>query len=225
MPIYQIDFRFVEVEWELWALGQYLSLLEPQIAQLGKEAETRAYAKLAPGETDEGEISLASSEAYEMQEKVIPRFMRGPFLVAVWACFEAAVAHIADQMRKDLGVDLWFGELRGEHFLDRARRYFTAVLRSPFDDDASRYARLCDLQRVRNSLAHSNGQRAAMSDDAWKKLVEALKRNGVTIENHEDALILTAEYTKAAYADAEGCLRCLIERGRKSPSAPEAAPA
>ncbi len=109
MPKIHIDFRLTEIEYELWALGQFLEFLEPQIVYLRDQDASRTFAQLRESgwDHDEGEIQLAAQELSERQDYVVPRFMRGPFLVSLWACYEAAVGEVAESSsakgRKRLG--------------------------------------------------------------------------------------------------------------------------
>lgn len=213
------DLRFIEIEYELWALGQFLKFMEPQIATLQVQDEATTFRQLRESgwDDDEMELQLASQELRERQEFVVPRFMRGPFLVALWACYEAAVTEIASFIQRTKQAGLELSELRGDSLLTRARRYFDAVLLEPLDLDDSRYARLVDLMVIRHSLAHANGQRRAMTPRRWATLSDALTRNGTPADDYRGLVLLSPDYLKAAYSDVNTSLRDLVKRARAMP--------
>lgn len=214
------DFRLIEIEYELWALGQFLSFMEPQIAYLSDQDRVQTFAQLKESgwDHDEAELQLAAQELSERQDYVVPRFMRGPFVVALWACYEAGVGEVAEFVQHKQGALLGLKELRGDHVLTRSRRYFEAVLAFTLDADDARYARLADLLTIRNSLAHANGQRRAMSTEAWDKLTQALKRQGTPPDDYRGIVILSGEFVRRAFEDVNASLRDLVNRARGGPS-------
>jgi hypothetical protein len=216
VPRIQIDLRFVEIEYELWALGQFLTFLEPQIKSLGRQdrAKTVRELKRQGWDHDETEISLAFQDLTERQEYVIPRFMRGPFIVSLWACFESSVSEIADHHKKRLHARLGLRDVRADNPLKRGRLYFDTVLRIPLERDNSRYNRLNDLLLVRNALAHANGQQRAMSPAAWKKLRLALARRKTPVNEYRGFVVLSAAFVGQAFSDVNDSLLDLVRRSR-----------
>lgn len=215
-----LDLRLIEIEYELWALGEFLNYMEPQIAHLADQDRVQTFAKLreAGWEHDETEVQLAIQELSERHDYVIPRFMRGPFIVALWACYEAAVSEIAVYRKRQQGATLDLRELRGDNFLTRARRYFDAVLDSALELDEARYHRLADLLAVRNALAHANGQRRGMSFEAWDRLTEILRRHDTPPDEYRGIVVLSAEYVRHAFEDINASARDLVNRARGGPS-------
>ena len=67
MPKFYPDFRFIEIEYELWALEHLLGVLEQQIAYLRDQDPVRTFAELRERgwEHDEGERQLAAQELTE----------------------------------------------------------------------------------------------------------------------------------------------------------------
>jgi hypothetical protein len=112
----RIDLRYVEVEYELWALRHMLNVIEPAIAHLSAEDEAETLAELRGRGwiDDEAEYDLARQETREKREYVLPRFMRGPFLIALAACFESGVTSIAHAKQRELHAALCIDDLRGE---------------------------------------------------------------------------------------------------------------
>lgn len=211
----RIDFRFTQIEYELWALGHMLNVIEPTIVHLAAQDEATTLGELREHgwEHDEAEVQIALQELSEKRERVLPRFMRGPFLIALWACFESALSDVARILQKEQNVVIALREVRGETPLKRARRYFEAVLRVPLDTDPDRMERLGDLYRIRNAFAHGNGLRTSMSEEAWQKLQGALRRQNLAIDRPE-VVVLTEDYVRNSFDDVNRSLRELIGRVR-----------
>src|SRR5687768_6171751 len=114
MPKIQIDLRFVEIEYELWGLGQFLSFLEPQIQEIIRQDRRNTFADLKKRgwDHDEIEVGLATQELSEREAFIIPRFMRGPFLVSLWACYESALGELANFHRQRISARLAFADVR-----------------------------------------------------------------------------------------------------------------
>lgn len=212
----EIDFRYVQIEYELWALGHMLGVIEPAISHLSQQdkADTIAELKRNGWDHDEAEVDLAFQGVTEKRDHVLPRFMRGPFLVSLWACFESSVQAVARTKGREVGAPIAFSELRGSTFLKQARRYFEALLSMALDDDEGRYQRLGDLYAVRNALAHANGLREGMSDEKWRELTGTLARYGVKLDNSRGVVVLTQAYVQGAYDDVSTSLRSLVTRAR-----------
>jgi len=213
-----IDFRYVDIKYELWALGHMLKIIEPAIDHLSEqdEVETLEDLKRSGWEHDEAELDIAFQEIRDKRDYVLPRFMRGPFLVSLWACYESAVQMVARTMRNEIGAPLALSELRGESFLARAHRYFQALLGMPLDSDEARYSRLADLYRVRHALAHANGLREGMTQDGWAKLERTLAKHGVKLDMSRGLVVLTSAYVESAFSDVEASLRSLVMRAERS---------
>lgn len=212
-----LDFRYVQFDYELWALGHMLGVIEPTIERLANEDESKTFEELQRDgwANDEAELDLAYQDIREKRDFVLPRFMRGPFIVALWACFESGVQSVAKGLHTEMSAPIRLDELKGDSFLSRAHRYFDAILQLPLEVDAARYARLTNLYLVRNAIAHANGLQEAMSPGRWQRLIQALSEKGAEAESVErGAVVLTPEYVRASYDDVSESLKSLLARAR-----------
>lgn len=146
-----VDLRYVYVEYELWALEHVLHTIEPAIEQLAQQNEEATLVELeAKGWIhDDAERQFAYQNIDEIRDYVLPRLMRGPYVVALWAAFESAVKQIAWRRANELHVSAPL-ESRGQEFPKRARKYFADSLALALDENRARYDRLVDLYVVRN---------------------------------------------------------------------------
>lgn len=216
MAKFTVDWRFIEIEYELWALGQSLTQLEGLVAFFRDNATEQIFLSLknTGWDQDDAEVQLANQEAAELEDVVVPRFVRGPFLVSLWACFEAGVIEVTNAHSKRARLPLGLGDIRGEGFLEKTRKFYEALVKLPFVDNESHYNTLLDIQRIRHALAHSNGQRRAMSSAAWRRVVDAAKRQDTLVNDYRGFVILTHAFLQRSYDVVNTSLRALISRAR-----------
>jgi len=159
MPLIRVDLRLLDIYFELWALEEHLVALEDNIAFVRSQDRIRTEAQLQEGgfSQDESEVQLAFQEHDQRVNHVLPRYLRGSFLVALWAVYEAAIGDIADHLRARAGVALRLSDFRGD-FLERARKYFEHVLHRDLMPDKSTAEALGRLLLLRNAFAHANGR-------------------------------------------------------------------
>jgi hypothetical protein len=216
MDDFEIPDTYTEIEYELWALGHMLGIIEPAIAKIAADdkAETLADLKANRRDQDASAVQFALDEVRERRDAVLPRFMRGPFIVALWACFEFGVQMVAAGVQHANNIPIALCELRGESFLKRAERYFDALLNVKVDKDSDRLTRLADMYRIRCALAHSNGSRSGVSKKEWVRLCEALRRLNLQPDEQRGFVILTEHYVRTAFDDVNGSLVALVAQAR-----------
>lgn len=216
MPVIQFDPRFIEIEYELWALSHLRSVLEEQITFLRDQDKRKTLAELKQGgwEHDEAEWQLASQELDERNEYVIPRFLRSPFIVSLWACYESGVKELAGYFQKKTASPLAMRDIRADNELRQFSKYFDCVLKLALDDSIDRLSFIDDVRLVRNAIAHANGQRRAMTEDQWTRVSAALTRRSSPPDDYRDVIILSPAFIQEAYDAVNGSLRDLVARAR-----------
>jgi hypothetical protein len=126
----EVDWRFVEIPYEVMLLGEYLSLLEDNLAGI-EQAEIKRIRKLHPDWDDEADRAVASHLESLVKDGVTTRFLAASALVATWAVLEANSVRLANYARSERGLSIALNDLRGG-FLDRLEKYFADVLHLPF---------------------------------------------------------------------------------------------
>ena len=218
MVLIQFDPRFIEIEYELWALGHLRTVIEEQIAFLRAQDTLKTYAELKEQGWyhDEGERQLASQELDERQDYVIPRFFRGPFVVSLWASYESAVVEVAGYLGRHSGAALALHDIRARSELKQFRKYFDAVLKRPLDESKERLEWIEDIRVIRHALAHANGQQRAIPDDKWRLVSEVLTRRGRPPDEYRGVVILSETFVREAYEAVNSSLRDLVVRARSA---------
>lgn len=217
MPRFQIDFRFVEIEAELWALRQFLSVVEDQITSLIDEDARRLHAANADLEWEDPSFGAERQEHDIRSTRVFPRFMRNPFLVALWACYESGVEEVAAELLRKKGKGLRLRDIRGENWLECAVTYFAEVHGWQLESDPGLLEAIRDLLVVRNCVAHANGQVRSIPENKLKKLrAVAARQRGVAID--DGLIVTTPEYLAGAFAAVDSSLSSLVTAVRGDPS-------
>ena len=152
-----VDLRLLEVSIELSTLERYLEFIEEQEKRGREAAECELQTKWRELSCDdEAEWSLLCQERDFQVEFVLPRILRGPFLVTLFAVYETAVTEIGKLIQEKKGVQISLDDLRGD-LLSRAKKYYGNVLQFELSKGNQHWERLTLLSDLRNAIAHTNG--------------------------------------------------------------------
>jgi hypothetical protein len=210
MAVIDIDLRFVDVTYELWALREYREVLERQLIAIRSDLEAQLKARLK-GEDDEEEQSLAHQEHDELAEHILPRMFRCPLLVSLFAVYESGVTDVAEYVRGQRGATLRLDDMRRADFLDRAKLYFEHVLHFPLVRSEGEWHRLRMLATLRNMQAHANGRSRASPPSVVKKLY-GWEQLGV--ELHFGRLEISETFLRSMLETVDGTLSDLVARAQ-----------
>lgn len=196
-----VDFRLLETRIELSGLREALEIMENQIQFLVAQRKVQAEADLKAladqgVEWQDGEVQLALQERDYAVEHLYPRLFRGPFLVTLWAIYEAGLKEVARFVKRQKGIDLDVDEVKGSDVRRTVKRYFEAVLRVGFPSDQSRAGELGKLYKVRNAFAHANGRLRSLSGDV-RKTIDSMIAEG-HLEESLGYIVPTRAYLVAA---------------------------
>jgi hypothetical protein len=215
----RIDWRFIEIEHEMSMLGDYLPTIAPALAKtIADDREGTASLTSGAGiEADDSELQQAWQEHTWRVTQVFPRFVRGPFVIALCAAYEAGVKEVANDVRRTKGFSLSLSDIRADNFIKSANKYLLAAAQHPLDDDPARLQRIGDLFSVRHLLAHANGDLRRL-DDKTEKQVASLTKQYPELHVVDRWLIPSQAFLDAAYADVSSSMKALVYRVRGGPS-------
>ena len=178
-----------------------------------ERAQLRARFASTESAMDDAERQFASERVEVLVEEVLPRFFRGPYLIALWALFESGIFALADYLAQIRQLPLKLCDIRGQDPIQRWRKYFTHVASFPLNVADSTWQSLDELRQVRHVLAHANGRLDLAKENARRKLEKWCRENrGLFV--HSNLLIVSAEYTRAAQVLVADTLSGLIARIR-----------
>lgn len=214
----EIDFRFIEIEYELSVLDDYIKLLEEQLGGLIEREQRHFDVKIQKEiyQIDEAERQVAYQEFYEHTESLLPHFFRNPFLVTLWATFESAIIEIAEYLRTEKRLRLRINDIRGQSFLAQAQKYYDHILNFSLCIKPEPLGRIEMLRILRNAVAHSNSRINAIKSDDDRKKIEAWVNQKIGISLKFQTLIFSEKFIKEAYHIMNETLTDLLGRVRES---------
>ena len=207
-----IDFRFSDIRYELWALGQYLDLMErelPALSDADRIGAREMFSHPASRE-DPSEADFAYQAADEMEERVIPRLFLAPFIISLWSVFESATIEVSEYIAKQKGTNARISDLRGD-FLSRAKKYFEDILGYELCLAKDCWEELRALNDIRNAFAHGNGRLSALPSRQFQR-IEKITAQYKGLEIDEGFLLPSMSYVRARYESVFNLLDDLIGR-------------
>lgn len=208
-----VDFRLIDVSLELHALEEYLETLEKQIDHIKKTEKLILDAVIRKQDImpDDPEWHLEHQTYDHRVEFLLPRFFRGPFLVSLYAVYEAAVTEIARLIQKGLGQAISIDDLRGEGFLGRAKKYYKHILYFDLCTDNSAWQQIMMLSEIRNAIAHTNGRLEMLRGRAKERILD-WERKKIGIESQWGYIVVDEVFLQRTFVLVQKSLKDLVER-------------
>jgi len=213
----RIDLRFVDIPYELWALEKCLGTIDQQITSLREQhsAETVDRIRTLRAKGHDDEARFLEEQIDELNDHVLPRLVRNPFLVATWATYEGGVTEIAHLLAHSIGARLRLGNIRGGGFVSEAQLYFEGVLNLALEPDPRRVEQLNTLLLLRNAIAHGGARKGASKKGTWDT-IERMAAAGADVCISRDLLIVGRDLVAESYKAVRASLDGLIARSRHS---------
>ncbi|RZB33605.1 MAG: hypothetical protein SRB2_03871 [Desulfobacteraceae bacterium Eth-SRB2] len=211
-----MDFRLLDVSLELHALEEYLETIEKQIDHI-KESEKLIIDAAIRREgitPDDPEWHFEHQTYDHRMEFLLPRFFRGPFIVSLYAVYEAAVTEIARLIQKAQGQAISIDDLRGEDFLDRAKKYYKHILHFELCSDNSIWQQIMMLSEIRNAIAHTNGRLEMLRKRAKERIWDWEQRK-IGIELQGGYIIVDAAFLQRTFSHVRISLEDLVNRYKR----------
>ena len=210
MPL-MIDFRLLELSMDISTLESHIDLIEKQIVQ-GEEAAEREFQDRLRESNAQGEDQwdLLHQEKYFRVEFVLPRVLRGPFLVTLFSVYETAMTEIAKLIQARRGIQSSLDDRRGD-LLRRAKKYYSNVPDFELSKDNQHWERLTQLSDLRNAIAHSNGRLNMIRPITDKE--KLLKIDGVN--DRLGYIVVDKKYLEQTFKLVKAELEGLVARYKK----------
>ncbi len=172
----RLYFRLSGVSLEINTLEEHLELIEEQIGRSTRLATCELDSKREELRND------VTADEYDWDmlylrhrcyvEVTVPRVLRNPFLISLFAVYESSVTTIAELIQEDKGQKLSLDDIRRNDFLERAKRYYRHILQFELSTDNERWKRLKELSDLRHAIAHANGRFEAISEGLRRRIVQ-----------------------------------------------------
>lgn len=203
----KLDFRLLEVSMELNTLEQHLELIEEEIEREQGEARSVMEANILKLESnDEAEWSILEQRYYHQVDFVLPRVLRNPFLVSLFAVYESAVTEIAKLVQRKKCAKISIDDLKGD-LLKRSKKYYEHVLQFQLTTGNDSWRRLMLLSDLRNAIAHTNGRLDMVSNSTRERI---MKIEGVKEEL--GCLVVEGAFLRETFEFVKRDLEGLVER-------------
>ena len=215
---FDLNDPLLDASHEVFALEDYLASMEEHIGRIQRSQKLKldAYIKKEKLTPDDPEWHKAIQEYDHWVYFLLPRFFRGPFLVSLYALYEAVVTEIADLIHARQPRSKRFSTFRRKEklsFLERARQYYDEILRIELCPDETTWDRLAVLSKLRNAVAHANG-RLEMLCPKKRSIVKTLAQSIPDVAMHSGYItfgkVFVSETTHIVISD----LRRLIDHNR-----------
>lgn len=208
----QLDFRLLEVSGELYALEDHLRLIEGEMERIQKDERVRvdAYIKKEGLCPDDPEWHAALQEYDHRIDFLLPRFFRGPFLVALYAVYESAVTEIARLIQEKKSQKITINDLKGD-FLERAKKYYKYILEFDLYSEEKMWHRVKMLSELRNAFAHVNG-RLEMLNKKSRDTIQKWEQQKLGISSHYGYIICEASTVEDIFGTVRTSLEDLVTR-------------
>ena len=208
----QFDFRLIEVSGELFALEDHLKLIEAEIVRTQKDERIRvdAYIKKEGLCPDDPEWHDVLREYDRRIDFLLPRFFRGPFLVALYAVYESAVTEIARLIQGKKNQKITINDIKGD-FLERAKKYYKYILAFDLYTEQKEWHSIKILSELRNAFAHANG-RLEMLNKKSRETIQKLEKQNLGISTYCGYVICEASTVEDIFNIVRASLEGLVAR-------------
>ena len=211
----QLDFRLLEVSGELYALEDHLRLIEGEMERIQKDERARVdeYIKTEGLCPDDPEWHVALQEYDHRIDFLLPRFFRGPFLVALYAVYESAVTEIAKLIQEKKSQNITINDLKGD-FLERAKKYYKHILKFDLYSEEKVWHRVKMLSELRNAFAHANGRLEILNKKS-RDIIQKWEQQKLGISNYYGYIICEASTVKNIFGTVRTSLEDLVTRYKR----------
>lgn len=205
MGMLNMDFRYpgIEIKVELIALQAYLSQIENGVKSVCTSyisAEMKKYS-----DSDYHEYQ----HVYQIAEDEMPRIIRIPFIVTIYAIFENSVARLLDYAKMKEEKELCLKDINWKSPISIQNKYMKHVLGYEYQFSNKTMQDIGQINTVRNYIAHCNGNIGFLSEDKIEKLKNISEKVvGLSIES--DVIDISYQYLESSMHTIESSLRELM---------------
>lgn len=205
MTLFNMDFRYpgIEIKVELIVLQAYLSQMENGVKSVCESyisAEMRKYS-----DSDYHEYQ----HIYQIAEDEMPRVIRIPFIVTIYAMFENSVARLLDYAKVKEEKELSLKDINGKSPISTQNKYMKHVLGYEYQFSNKIIQNISQINKIRNYIAHCNGNIGSLNEDKVKELKNISEKVvGLSIES--DVIDISYLYLQSSMHNVDSSLKELM---------------
>lgn len=205
MGILNMDFRYpgIEIKVELIVLQAYLSQIENGVKSVCESYISAEMKKYSDSDFHEYQ------HVYQIAEDEMPRIIRIPFIVTIYAIFENSVARLLDYAKMKEEKELSLKDINGKSPISTQNKYMKHVLGYEYQFSNKIMRDIGQINTVRNYIAHCNGNIGSLSEDKIKKL-KSISGKVVGLSIEPDVIDISYQYLESSMHTIESSLRELM---------------
>lgn len=200
-----MDFRYpgIEIKVELIVLQAYLSQIENGVKSVCESYISAEMKKYSDSDFHEYQ------HVYQIAEDEMPRIIRIPFIVTIYAIFENSVARLLDYAKMKEEKELSLKDINGKSPISTQNKYMKHVLGYEYQFSNKIMRDIGQINTVRNYIAHCNGNIGSLSEDKIKKL-KSISGKVVGLSIEPDVIDISYQYLESSMHTIESSLRELM---------------
>lgn len=200
-----MDFRYpgIEIKVELIVLQAYLSQIENGVKSVCESYISAEMKKYSDSDFHEYQ------HIYQIAEDEMPRIIRIPFIVTIYAIFENSVARLLDYAKMKEEKELSLKDVNGKSPISTQNKYMKHVLGYEYQFSNKIIRDIGQINTVRNYIAHCNGNIGSLSEDKIKKL-KSISGKVVGLSIEPDVIDISYQYLESSMHTIESSLRELM---------------
>ncbi|BFL82824.1 hypothetical protein MO387_06620 [Shewanella sp. N2AIL] len=205
MGILNMDFRYpgIEIKVELIVLQAYLSQIENGVKSVCESYISAEMKKYSDSDCHEYQ------HVYQIAEDEMPRIIRIPFIVTIYAIFENSVARLLDYAKMKEEKELSLKDINGKSPISTQNKYMKHVLGYEYQFSKKIMQDIGEINTVRNYIAHCNGNIGSLSEDKIEKL-KSISGKVVGLSIESDVIDISYQYLESSMHTIESSLRELM---------------
>ena len=194
----------INIKVELSVIGEYLNEMEN-----GVNAVCNSYLEREEKE-NKGIPHYEYQHIYSIAEQEIPRIIKMPFVVTLCTLFENSIFELLkyaqDKEDKKIGVK----DIRGKTLISSYNKYIQHILEYDFSFNQDAMSDFSKITKVRNCIAHSNGNIESMNDSLKKELNKLIEMD-IGLSQTNNQLDVSYDYLLNTYNFVSSSIRELME--------------
>jgi len=161
-------------------MREYLTQMEA-----GIQAVCNGYIKEEEKKHD-GEEYFEYQHIYQIAEDEMPRIIRMPFVITIYTLFENSVTQLLAYAQEKEDKALGLRDINGKSLPSKFNKYMAHVVNYDFQFNNEVMEKVSTINRVRNCIAHANGNLDSLSNDKIVALKEVEKKKiGISTSSNQ----------------------------------------
>ncbi len=164
------DYPGVEIKVELIVMNEYL----PQI-EAGIKAVCDKYIKEERQKHDAEEYD-EYNYVYTIENEM-PRIIRMPFVISIYSLLENSVIQLLRYGKGKEHIESDLKDIKAKTLLSKCNKYMAQFLNYDFQFSNSAVENICTINKIRNCIAHTNGNFEALTTEKINEIKIIEKKN------------------------------------------------